>query len=406
MSVSISSRTICLILLSFFLFSNYTFSQDLEKIDNDFVNNNKIESNVSYINIYLNSNDCYRCFGHIHQILAAVEKEKSELQINILTDQVVFAKKNTKDYSVNKKYYVEHNIFQNHSSFYYYKNNGEIISDISQILNRIKKNNESISKNNKITSIQLVDDLFTSDNLTHVGIYQNQLIVYDNTIDLGGVINTENSNIEYYDITTSSKKLYNQLPLPFDSYKENFQLLSYEDFQNVKKDFPGIQEVKVTSIAIYNNIAFAGLMVNKMFQSTKDCTEYELPSFTYLAVKSINNKDSLSDIFNLDSYDYYFDMNALHYNSIDYRIGVSINYPFTIINEYSFMAKVFNELDYSGEATFELSDDYSQLNITSINSEAPQIYDLHGGLQINEKYFYVDKEMTDESTGEGIITLK
>lgn len=380
------------------VFSSHVFSQNLEEIDNHFKQSNKIKENDSYINIYLNSNDCFRCFGQIYQILTTIEEENKEIQINIITNEIVFAKKNTKDYTFDINFYLDKDIVQKYPSFYYYKLNKQIISDNNQIINEIKKN----TPKNKITLIQLIDESFTSDNLVHAGIYDNFIIVYDNTVDLGGII--ENSKIEYYDITTSSKKLYNQLPLPYKNYKENFKPLSYEDFQNIKKNFPGVPDIKVTSISIFEDIAYAGFMVSRVFQSTQDSTAFELPSFTYLAIKKLKN-NNLKDIFDLNSYDNYFCMDILPFNSIDYRIGVSINYPFTIINEHNFMAKIFNELDYAGEATFEFNEDYTTLNITSINPEAPRIYEYEN-IEIDGKKYYVDKEMTDESTGEGIISLK
>lgn len=397
----VNLKTNLFLLISFIFLTNHAIGQDFKKIDNEFMSKNNIDSVESYINIYLNSNDCFRCFGEIQQILKTVDENNNDIQINIFTNQIVFAKKNTKEYPVNKNFFVNHEIFKEHpQSFYYYKHNGHIVNDIKQIIKEISKE-DTISDINNLLAIKVNDDLFTSDELTHTGVSKNSLLIHDQSVDLGAIINIKNSNIDYYDINTLSHKLY-QLPHP--TYKDNFQLIDYDDFKNIKNNFPGVTQIKANSIKLFKNIVFTQFMVSKLFVSTQDSTTYELPSFTYLAVKNINN-DSLSDIFDLDTYDYYFNLDILPYNSTDYRIGVSIYYPFKILNKYSFKAKIYQELDYAGEATFEINEDYTTLNITSINPEAPRIYE-YDNIEIDGKKYYVDKEMTDESTGEGIISLK
>src|SRR5690606_24618028 len=115
------------------------------------------------------------------------EKNYPKLQVNFITDQVVFAKKETKDYQLNKNYFVNKELFKEQpKSFYYLKQNNEIVEGHDKIILRLNKKN-SIN-NNFITNIKIKDSLFTSDNIFHAGIFNNDLIVYDQSVDLGGIV--------------------------------------------------------------------------------------------------------------------------------------------------------------------------------------------------------------------------
>src|SRR5690606_14617498 len=305
------------ILISFIFLTNYAIGQDFKKIDNEFTSKNNIDSDESYINIYLNSNDCYRCYGEIQQILNATQEKKPNLTVNVFSDQVVFAKKSTKDYSLNNlNIYFDNNIFNLFSkSFFYYKSEGKIINDYDQIMNILYTGNNSQGTNADI-EIAIKDKFFTSDELSHVGIYNNELAIMDSSVDTGAIIDLKNFDIEYHELTTVSKKLYN-LPhpnLPF----ENITLIEHEKLQDLKKQFPGTTETKVTSIKIHDNLAFAQFIVSKTFEM-EEKDKLSTFSFSYIGIKHIGNE--LSDIFDMDTYDHYLGMDILPYNSTDYRFG-------------------------------------------------------------------------------------
>jgi len=385
-----------------FIVSYSSNAQNIQEVDLQFLSNNKEQKSVSeYLNVFVSAKDCYRCFTELHQILTQIEKNYPKLQVNFITDQVVFAKKETKDYQLNKNYFVNKELFKEQpKSFYYLKQNNEIVEGHDKIILRLNKKN-SIN-NNFITNIKIKDSLFTSDNIFHAGIFNNDLIVYDQSVDLGGIVNTTENKIAYYNTTTSSKKLYN---LPFTLESKQFEFINYEDFSKLKYDL-GIPEIKVAAINIYEDLIYTNFIVSRLFKDLNKEGDVGVFSFNYIAVKKIKDNSKLSELFDLDTYDSYFSVDNLDFNSKMYRFGTAIYFPFSKMpDKYHFVSKINQEANFAGEATLELSPDLKSMSIVSINTEVSKNY-IYPSLQIEDKFYYIAKEMTDESLGKGVIVIK
>lgn len=408
------SKNISIILILFI--SHFIIAQNSEqKADAMFLKEYPKQVDKNYFNIFLSSNDCYRCLGGIHQTLSEIEQKTPLLQINVITDQIPFARKEIKDYKLKINFLAKKEIFEKDpKSFYYLKNNGQIFTDTQEIISQLSNftndsntilNNITAFENTIINSLSIEDSLFTSSHLFHSGIFDDNLIVYDNSIDLGGIINAKNK-IQYYDITTSSAKIYN-LPYILDLNEFQVQPIEYQDYQNLAKESIIFKnpEIKVNSISVHKDLAYTHFAVSRLFQNTTKENAFNLFTFNYVAVKKIN-KDNISTIFDLETYDSYFDVDNLDYDGKTYRFGIAIYYPFSkIIDKFHFVSKIDHEADFIGEATLELSEDLKKLSILSINTKANKDF-IFPSLQIGNTLYYVSKDMTDESSGKGIISLK
>ena len=340
---------ICLLISTVTYFSN---AQNMKEIDSQFLSHNKEQNVVNeYLNVFVSSKDCYRCFAELHQILMQIEKVKPNLQVNFITDQVVFAKKETKDYLLKKRYFVNKEIFNEQpKSFYYLKQNNEIIEGRDKIISSLK--NDATLNSDFITNLKVKDSLFTSTDIYHAGLFNNDLlVVYDKSVDLGGIINVIENKIDYYNITTVSKKLYN---LPFTLELKDFELINYESFSKLKKDFR-IPEIKTTIIYINEDIVYTNFVVSRLFKDLKTEGDVGLFSFNYIAVKQIKDKNKLAELFDIETYDSFFSVDHLDFNAQTYRLGKSIYFPFSnIIDKHHFVTKVFYKTDFAGEATSNL----------------------------------------------------
>lgn len=379
-------------------------AQNIKEVDLQFFNNYQEQKITDkYLNVFVSAKDCYRCFSEIHQILIQIEKNYPNLQVNFISDEVAFVKKNTKDYQLNKKYFLNKDLFKEHTkSFYYLKENNEIIQEYNKILSRLS-NKININNNFTTVDIKVVDSLFTSDNIRHAGIFDNNLIVInDKSVDLGGIVNIKKNKIDYYDITTASEKLYN---LPFTLELKDFELINYDNFINLKKDL-GVPEIKVTAMNVYDDIIYTNFIISRLFKDLKKEGDVGLFSFNYIAVKKITDKSKLSEIFDIETYDNYFSVDHLDFNSKTYRFGGAIYFPFSkMIDKYHFVSQIHQEANFAGDATFELSPNLKTISIVSINSNASKNY-IYPSFKIDDKFYYVTKEMIDESSGKGIIVVK
>lgn len=389
------------VLFLFFIASYISDAQNFKEVDLQFLNNNKEQQSISeYLNIFLYANDCYRCISEIHQVLSEVEKTNPKLQVNFITDQVVFARKETKNYQLNKNYLVDKEVFKSTpKTFYYLKVNNEILEGKDKIISTLSNKKKS---NAFITNLKISDSLFTSNNIYLSGIFYDNLIVYDNSLDLGSIVDTAKNKIQYYDITKSSKKLYD---LPFIFESKQFELINYENFSTLKQDL-GIPEIKVHAINVYDDLVYTNFTVSRLFKDLTKDGDVGLFSFNYVAVKKINENNKISEIFDLSRYDSYLGVDDLTFNSKTYRFGTAINYPFSkIIDKYHFVTKIYYETNFVGEAILELASDLKSISVVSIDTNASKNY-IYPSLKIDDKFYYVAKEMTDESSGKGIIVIK
>ncbi|GEM_PF-3701313 len=390
----------------FFLCSILSFSQNKKEIDDNFLKENNKQLNSDYLNIYFSSKDCYRCSGEIHLMLSEIAKENLNIEVNILTDQVLFARKETSSYPFKINYFVNKDVFKEKPvSFFYLKSKDSIIDDYQKIMAKLKSYGKKIpilSAHESLKSFQVVDSSFSPENLFSSGIYQNNIIFYDNVMNLGGIINYDSNNLKHYNLTQSSKKIYD-LPLVFQF--ENRELLPHDDFLKMSQESKST-EIKLNVVTVFENMAYSQFTISKLFRNLEKEDSFDLISFGYIALKEIKDDEKLSNIFDLETYDSYINTDQIIFEKKPYRLGLAIYHPFVqIINKHQFITNIYRDTDYIGEATFDLSKDLQKLSISKIDLKVEVKY-IYPNIIIDDDLYYLNKEMLDELTGEGIITLK
>ncbi|MDR2222545.1 MAG: hypothetical protein LBE34_07370 [Flavobacteriaceae bacterium] len=394
------------IFLLLFLFSfSFSFSQDIEKADKEFLKKYNKSSESTYFNIYLSSKDCYRCLVGINNLLSFVVANKSDLEINIVTDNIILAKKETSSYPLKINYSVDKLAFNDSpKSFYYLKKDGVIVDKYDELVVEFqKKPHASIAESElrKFTNIGIRDSLFSDGELFAPGILNGKFIIYDKTLSRGGIITSGSHSLVPYDVPLTSKKMYEIPKFQF----ENEELMSYESFLEHNKNdrLPGI---KISVISIHENVVYTQFVISQLFKNLKKANDYSIYSYGYIAVKEMKKGEDVSTIFDIDSYDSYFYMDDLKFEGKPYRFGVSIYYP--IIerkDKNNFVVHIYSGSTYVGEADVEFKNNFKEVGIKNINFKDKAIY-AYLTLKSGEDDYYVFKESIDESNGIGKIVLR
>jgi len=392
---------ILLLSLSNILIAN---SQNLSEIDVYLKEKNILSNKEEYFNIFLSSKDCYRCISSNHQLLMYLEKENNNtpISINIITDEISFARKTFKEYNLKLNYVVDKKVFNrtdvNNKSFQYLKFKNKIYNDLPEI-QKLLTANTNIAK-----TIAITDDLLIRTNIYPLEIPGNKIFLHDPGMETGLLINLDDlSKNEYIEANTESRKLYS---LPFAIDTTSFKLVDYDNFQIAKKEFH-LPEIKIHNINILNNLVICNFSASRLFEELHHVGKHGLISNNYIAIKTINSETDLKNILDLDTYSGYFNVEDFDYNNKKYRVGIGIYSQTTIIDNNIFKLKVDevvnNETVYRGEATLKLNKDRTKLEIQEINDQVVNKKYINREISLDGRQFYVDKEITDENTNTGII---
>lgn len=379
-----------------------SFSQNKHEIDTEFVKKNKKTANTTYFNLYLSSKNCYKCISEVHSIFSFIEENKLNLEINIVTDNIVLAKKETEGYPFKINYFVDKKIFNTYpQSFYYYKNNDVIIDSFNDILSEFRKENND-SELVKFKAIKIQDSRFSEGDLFIAGMVIDKMIVYDKVLDLGGVITSETHTLSYYDIPYSSEKIYN---LP--TFKiENNELVSYNDFIKNNKKKP-LRSIKVSVISIYKDRVYTQFEVSQVYKDLEIDNKFNTYSFAYIAIKQIKEDDDISSIFNLDTYDSYLYTSDLNFEGKNYRLGISNYFP--VIerkNNHQFISHLYAASAYVGEATLEFQNDFKSIKIIDIMPKDSVEYRISPYIKIGEDRYFINKKLDNDLNTQGVITFE
>lgn len=393
-------------LILLLLFSNILTvnSQNLSEIDLYFTEKKTISNKEDYFNIFLSSKDCYRCTASNHQLLMYLEKESDNtpLNINIITDEISFARKTFKEYKLKLNYVVDKNVFNRtdvrNKSFQYLKFKNKIYNDLSEIQKLLT------AKKNIAKTIAITDDLLIRTNIYPLKLLGNRVFLHDPGMETGLLVNLEDlSKNEYIEANTKSRKLYS---LPFKVDTSSFKLVDYDNFQLAKKEFH-LPEIKIHNINILGNLILCNFSTSRLFEELHHPGKHGLISNNYIALKTINNEADLKNILDLDTYIAYFNVEDFDYDKKKYRVGIGIYSQTVIVDDTTFKLKVDeivnNETIYRGEATLKLNKDRSKLEIQEINDQVANKKHINREISLDGSQFYVDKEITDENTNTGII---
>lgn len=379
-------------------------SQNFSEIDMYLKEKNILPNNEDYFNIFLSSKDCYRCTVSNHQLLMYLEKgsNNAPVSINIITDEISFARKTFKEYNLKLNYVVDKKVFDRtdvrKKSFQYLKFKNKIYNDLPEIQNLLTANT-NIAK-----TIAITDDLLIRTNIYPLKIPGNKIFLHDPGMETGLLVNLDDlSKNEYIEANTESRKLYS---LPFAVDTTSFKLVDYDNFQLAKKEFR-LPEIKIHNINISGNLVICNFSASRLFEELHHPGKHGLISNNYIALKTINNETDLKNILNLDTYTTYFNVEDFDYDKKKYRVGIGIYSQTAIIDNNTFKLKVDevvnNETVYRGEATLKLNKDRTKLEIQEINDQVPNKKYINREISLDGRQFYVDKEITDENTNTGII---
>lgn len=394
------------------IFTNSIYSQEITSVDQLFLTKNKNEASTTYLNIYLSSKDCYRCNGEIHKILSYIEKNNINVFINILSDNVLFAKKEMRPYDLSLAYFNESDVFNTYPrNFFYLKKDNIYYSDLNQVLKQIREFKKDLSHVNqnlpvdyeKLKSIEIKDSNLSVDNIHYAGSLKQNIFIYDPVLEIGAILDANKENLDYHEMTRVSEKIYN---LSFDNSEiQEFLLIDYANASKFREKNK-ISEVKVTTVFVFEDRAYTQFLVTRSFKKNVNDKDLHLFTFPYLAIKELNNEEDILDLYDLETYDSYIEVEYLKYSNKTYRFGVGVYFPIIeILDKNKFITNIYTEGDYIGEAVFELSKDLKKINILNINPKEGMNFS-YPSLKIGQQEYHFIKKMTDELSGEGIVLLK
>jgi len=392
--------------------TNSLCAQDIKYIDTLFLTKEKEKKSGTYLNIYFSSKDCYRCSGEIHKIVSYIENNAIDIPIHIISDNVLLAKKEMKSYDLPFIFFSDTDVFKEHlKSFFYLKKDHVFYVNLAQVLKQIKVDNKDVvvlkdvnSINyNKLKGIHIEDSRLSANNINYAGFFKQHVFLFDQVVERGAILNSNKGKLDYYETTQFSEKIYN---LSFNDFEiKDFSLVNYEKASEFREENKN-HEVKVTAITVYENRVYTQFLVSRYFEKEGMGDDLYVFTFPYLAIKELKQEDDIFDIFDLELYDSYVEVEYLNFSSKTYRFGVGVYFPILkILNKNRFITHLYEDSDYVGTATFELSEDLKTLSILEIEPKEEVIFSFPT-FKLEQGEFFFEKKMTDELTGKGIISLK
>ena len=91
---------------------------DYNKIDEYLIKKHSLNEDLKQLNILFSSNDCKMCISYLQNILPQAVK-LNDLKINIITDNIVYAKKHLKKFNFKFNYVKRQSLFYQPFIFYF-----------------------------------------------------------------------------------------------------------------------------------------------------------------------------------------------------------------------------------------------------------------------------------------------
>lgn len=410
------------ILIFFFVYIPSLFSQEKNNnlnylvIDNYLSQKNKITNEQNQLNILYSSYDCNKCVMYISNILGAIKNP--EIKINIISDNVVFAKKELKSFDLKLNYFYNEEVFDKFSInrktiAYFIDQEKNIISLEKEIINKIK----STTKLKDEIIFKVSDSLISKNGLNSTVIPFNNFLTFDKKLETSVVFSniknaTTNFSCEINYLKTKlsdSLKIYNlpeRNPDVTNLVKSNF-----EGFQQITNKFP-IKFIQILSISSKDDIVFCVFSVSRLYNNINNPENISLLTNNFLATKKIKNKDGFLELMNIDQYDQYYLVDLFEYENEIYPLSVWANSTPEIINENEFtinvnkLDKESNELSFAGKASLKIDSSNKKIEMLSLDKNVKETIYITNTIQLEGHSFFINKDIINpmNNLGEIVIT--
>lgn len=404
----------------FFLIAKNIAGQELndnicnyQKIDN-YITEHHIRNKDNHINILYSSNDCEKCILYLGSVLKELKDKQGVITVNVISDNVVFAKKKLAGYKLPVNYYYDNELFNNfgidyRTKLYLKTDKGFIISDTEKILNYL---HYELSNEGDVI-LKYPDSIIDPYKMISTILPYDSFLTLDSQMEVALLFKRKSNNSDVFDISkiestiNDSLKLYN-LPerIPFDS---GLKKVAFSEFDAVSRDNL-IPLIKIHSITGSGSSVYCNFAVSRLYRK-KEGAEYALLTNSFLGVKKINNEKELLDVMNLDTYDNIYHVDVFDYEGEEYPMSIWITDGINIIDTNIIATKVNkvipmqDELVFGGLATIELNPVTQTAVMTGLNTDSENAIKRTNILKTKKYNYYIKKEMIDKENNYGILKI-
>lgn len=409
------------IILLFFVFGTYSIiAQNYQAIDYFIKKNIPIvdyteQGEFERLNLLLSIDDCDKCIPQLHSYLSQIDSVPP-FTINVITNNLAFAKKTLGNTSFKYHLYLNREIFTTYlagsSGLYYEDMSHSLYTKEKDIRTKIKNAKERIDHLNNFTDhndyFLAQDELMTEAPYINVSTLTNdRLFLYDHKVNTGLVLHLQTKNDSIYSTyhryytprIKNPKKLYN---LPFNGHN----LLSFEDTQK-QLALDHIEFINMYSLNHWESTYYVVFGITRMMKNENLNTFSYYPEY-FIATKK-NDQEDIESLLDLSSYTHYYKIDQLKYKDFTGTIILHITDKpyFRSKNQLTWRARIQPEgeikMNYLGLATVELKND--TVHIISIDEEFEEFTDNNTLFTFKNKNYYLTKNTYNESAAE-VFELK
>jgi len=406
------SRLSTLSIFLFFYHPNYGLNQEnvsYTEIDNYLFEKHLMLNNKKVLNVLFSSNDCKMCYHYLHSILPKIKSDEN-LDINIVTDNVVFARKNFKKYNVKLNYFFDKDVFSkfnvDNKTIIYLKIKDNIITEIDEIFNNFNTNDEVILK--------VRDTLFSNEKISSTLMPFEKIFAFDNKMEVGVLFErlTDSKEFNYYKYIfphlKDSLKLYHLKDRDIDYTK--IKLVSFDKFQKISNE-NSLSYIDLKSFGSFEDYIFSTFSLNRLYEKIEDPEQLTYLKNTYLAVKKIERIDYSSNILDVSSYDIFYLIDFFSYNDKIYPVSVYTESDFKVLEKDKLKIKVNKlveekrQLEFGGEITFQLDKNENKTTAIELDESVSKYLLRNYIINTKDGTFQVIKEFSNQAENLGNLIL-
>lgn len=391
---------------------------DYNSIDKYISTNYTKKAEIDCLNILFSSNDCDKCVLYINTLLMGLKESgyENSITINVVADNVAYAKKSLSKYKLNFNYFYDKLLFEkfeiNNRTLLYLKKGENIITDPDSILDVFRK--RGIEKTGLI--FQLNDSLVNPDKISSTLLPFDNLLTIDPKMDIAILYKKNNSEdvdksyIASYitSVVTDSLKLFNLPERIVD--KSNIKRTDFKVYSTLAKR-NNMQLVKIHSLASRGFDIYVTFTLNRIYMDVSQQDKYILLGNSFVGVKKIKNEDELLDLMNVEKYDDFYLVDVFEYEGYTYPLSTWVYSTPEIIGENVFKTNVNkvvvgNEnLEFGGNATIILNPKDNTAKMTALDRNAKNVRVRSNTIKFKGYNYKIEKEIIDVSNNYGLIKV-
>lgn len=407
-----------LVLIFFFIISQYTYGQktitekkyDWYKINQYLIENHNVLKGSKYLNVLFSSNDCKMCISYLQSILPQVS-DSQKLNINIFTDNVIYAKKNLNKYNLKLNYIYDKSIFTmfdiDSKTIVYLVLDNEIIYDVNKITYHLNNENDVV--------LRTIDSLLTKENISSTLLPFDKILTYDSKMETAILFEKETRNKDFsklsylYPRITDSLKLYNLAERVVN--ESILKKIDYKIFGKTMTD-NSLRYIEIQSFSSFENIVYCTFIVNRLYENTEIKDNYGFIGNSFIASKEIKSETDIKNIMDISTFDNFYLIDLFNFNDIIYPTSIFIYDNFCVVDKNKIKIKVNKQipnkhkLEFGGEITFKLKPENNTIQAIELKENVVNSFTRYNNIALNEFIYSIEKQTINSEKNSGEITLK